>query len=82
MVEEYFESAGEEDWVPRHNLAPTQTVSIIRQNPKEPGREPSLVRWRLIPWWARDSSRAAAMINARPETVATKPAFRDALKLR
>ena len=82
LVEEYFESAGEDDWVPRYNVAPTQPVPIIRQNPKEPRRELSLVRWGLIPWWAKDSSGAAAMINARSETAATKPAFRDALKLR
>ncbi len=42
----------------------------------------SLVRWGLIPWWAKDASSAAQMINARSETAATKPAFRDALKFR
>jgi hypothetical protein len=82
LVEEYFDSAGEEDWVPRYNVAPTQPVPIIRQNPKEPRRELSLVLWGLIPWWAKDPSGAAGMINARSETAATKPAFRDALKLR
>jgi putative SOS response-associated peptidase YedK len=82
LVEEYFDSAAEEDWVPRYNIAPTQPVPIIRQNPKEPRRELSLVRWGLIPWWAKDPSGAAGMINARSETAATKPAFRDALKLR
>ena len=82
LVEEYFDSDGEEDWVPRYNIAPTQPVPIIRQNPKEPRRELSLVSWGLIPWWAKDSSGAASMINARSETAATKPAFRDALKLR
>jgi putative SOS response-associated peptidase YedK len=82
LVEEYFERGGEDDWVPRYNVAPIQPVPIIRQSAKEPVRELSLVRWGLIPWWAKDSSGAAAMINARSETVATKPAFRDALKLR
>jgi putative SOS response-associated peptidase YedK len=82
LVEEYFESEGEYDWAPRYNVAPTQPVPILRQNPKEPRRELSLVRWGLIPWWAKDSSGAAMMINARSETAATKPAFRDALKLR
>jgi putative SOS response-associated peptidase YedK len=82
LIEEYFDSAGEEDWSPRYNVAPTQLVPVIRQNPKEPRRELSLVRWGLIPWWAKDSSVAASMINARSETAATKPAFRDALKFR
>jgi putative SOS response-associated peptidase YedK len=56
LVEEYFDSAGVEDWTSRYNVAPTQPVLIIRQNPKEPRRELSLVRWGLIPGWAEDSS--------------------------
>jgi putative SOS response-associated peptidase YedK len=40
------------------------------------------MRWGLIPSWAKDSSVAASMINARSETAATKPAFREALKAR
>ena len=72
----------EDDWSPRYNIAPTQPVPVIRQNPKEPVRELSLMRWGLIPSWAKDSAGAASMINARAETAATKPAFRDALKSR
>jgi putative SOS response-associated peptidase YedK len=83
VVEEYFDAvSGEEEWTPCYNIAPTQPVPIIRQNPKEPVRELSLVRWGLIPSWAKDSSAAARMINARSETAAAKPAFRDALKSR
>jgi putative SOS response-associated peptidase YedK len=81
LVDEYFGSAsGEGDWNPRYNVAPTQSVPVIRQNPKEPVRDLSLVRWGLIPSWAKDPSVGAGMINARSETAATKPAFRDALK--
>ena len=75
LVEEYFDSGGEEDWVPRYNIAPTQHVPIIRQNPKEPRRDLSLVRWGLIPSWAKDASGAARMINARSETAARHPLF-------
>jgi putative SOS response-associated peptidase YedK len=82
IVEEYFDSFGEDDWTPPYNVAPAQPVQIIRQNPKAPGRELSLSRWGLIPWWAKDPSGAAGMIRARSETAATKPAFRDALKFR
>jgi putative SOS response-associated peptidase YedK len=83
VVEEYFDTApAEHDWNPRYNIAPTQSVPIIRQNPKEPVREMSFVRWGLIPSWASDSSIAAKMINARSETASVKPAFRDALKCR
>jgi putative SOS response-associated peptidase YedK len=83
IIEEHFDSvSGAEDWTPRYNIAPTQPVAVIRQNPKEHVRELSLMRWGLIPSWAKDSSVAAQMINARAETASTKPAFRDALKSR
>jgi putative SOS response-associated peptidase YedK len=83
IIEEHFDSvSGEEDWKPRFNIAPTQPVPVIRQNPKEPVREMSLMRWGLIPSWSKDSSGAASMINARAETAATKPAFCDAMKSR
>ena len=55
---------------------------VIRQDPKEPVRRLSLVRWGLIPWWSRDGSGAARRINSRSETANTLPAFRDALRLR
>ncbi len=80
IIEEHFDSiSGDEDWTPRYNIAPTQPVPIIRQHPKEPRRDLSVVRWGLIPSWAKDMSGSAQMINARSETAGTKPAFRDAL---
>ena len=83
LVEEYFDSvSGEEDWNPRYNIAPTQPVPSSARIRRNLVRELSLVRWGLIPSWAKDSSVAAQMINARSETAATKPAFRDALKFR
>jgi putative SOS response-associated peptidase YedK len=83
IIEEQFETQPwDDDWSPRYNIAPTQPVPVIRQNPKEPVRELSLMRWGLIPHWAKDSSGAAGMINARSETASTKPAFRDPLKFR
>jgi putative SOS response-associated peptidase YedK len=82
-VEEYFDTVSDEpDWTPRYNIAPTQHIPVIRQNPKEPVRELSRMRWGLIPSWAKDPSRSASMINARSETAGTKPAFRDAMKSR
>jgi len=69
IIDEHFDSvSGEEDWSPRYNIAPTQPILVIRQNPKEPVRELSMMRWGLIPSWAKDSSVAASMINARAET--------------
>ena len=83
LVEEYFDSVSDEpEWSPRFNIAPTQPVPVIRQHPTQPIRQLSVMRWGLIPSWAKDSSVAASMINARSETAATKPAFRDAMKTR
>lgn len=83
IIEGHFDTVSqEEDWAPRYNIAPTQRVPIIRQRPKEPLRELSIVRWGLIPSWVKDASGAARMINARSETAATLPAFQDALKSR
>ena len=83
LVEEYFDSVSDEpDWEARYNIAPTQPVQVIRQNPTQAFRELSLMRWGLIPSWAKDASGAASMINARSETASTKPAFADALKFR
>ena|ERR1700722_6721161 len=83
IVEEYLDTAPSDiEWSPRYNIAPTQPVPVIRQNPKGSVKELSLMRWGLIPSWSEDSSSAAKMINARSETAATLPAFRDALKSR
>jgi putative SOS response-associated peptidase YedK len=56
LIEEYFASVSvDEYWTPRYNIAPTQPIPAIRQSPKEPVRELSLMRWGLIPSWAKDS---------------------------
>jgi len=81
IVEEYFDASSDNDWEPRYNVAPTQPVPVIRQNPKEPRREMSLMRWGLIPSWAKSVS-GPPMINARSETAATTPAFREPMKSR
>jgi putative SOS response-associated peptidase YedK len=83
IIEEYFDtSPWDDDWSPRYNIAPTQSVPVVRQHPKEPIRQITTMRWGLIPNWAKDPSVAAGTINAKSETAAEKPAFRDPLKLR
>jgi len=83
IIAEYFDSAPwDEDWSPRYNIAPTQPVPVIRQHTKEPVRQLSLMRWGLIPHWSKDPSIATSTINAKSETAAAKPAFRDPLKFR
>jgi putative SOS response-associated peptidase YedK len=82
FLAEHFDVEPDEDWEPRYNIAPSQSVPVIRQHPEESKRLGSSMRWGLIPFWAKDPSIGSKMINARAETVATKPAFRDALKKR
>lgn len=66
----------------RYNIAPTQPVGIVRDSPHSGEREFTFAHWGLIPGWARDTSFAARLINARSETVAEKPSFRSAFKYR
>jgi putative SOS response-associated peptidase YedK len=84
VIAETFEVAPDDlvDWDPRYNIAPTQDVPIIRQDPNAPIRKLSLARWGLIPYWSKNASGSARMINARSETASKTPAFRDALKWR
>ena len=82
LIAEYFETDNEVDWEPRYNIAPSQQVGIIRQDPSRPERYFSLARWGLIPSWASDASIGSKTINARSETVLSKPAFRDAFSSR
>ena len=64
---------------PGYNIAPTESVLTVRN---AEGREAAFMRWGLVPFWAKDPKIGARMINARSETVAEKPAFRNALKKR
>jgi putative SOS response-associated peptidase YedK len=68
------------DLKPRFNIAPTQQVAAIRLNPETGTRQRSMYRWGLIPSWAADPSIGYRMINARAESVAIKPAYRNAFK--
>jgi putative SOS response-associated peptidase YedK len=64
---------------PRYNIAPMQDVPVIRTSAAGE-RELSMVRWGLVPRWAKDPSIGSKMINARAETLAEKPSFRTALR--
>jgi putative SOS response-associated peptidase YedK len=65
---------------PRWNVAPTQPVPVIRRDSKGPTMRASLMRWGLIPSWASDATIGARTINARSETAASKPSFREPLR--
>jgi putative SOS response-associated peptidase YedK len=64
----------------RYNIAPTQDVAAVRL--VDGKRRLAVLRWGLIPSWAKDAKMAGSMINARADTVAVKPAFRAAYKRR
>ena len=66
---------------PRYNIAPTQEAAVVRTSDVG-GRELAMPRWGLIPSWSKEASMGAKLINARSETVAEKPSFREAFRSR
>lgn len=81
-IAETFEVDDLPELSPRYNLGPTQDGLVLRTGDAPGTRTAALLRWGLIPSWMKDGARAPLLINARSETVASKPAFRDALKRR
>jgi putative SOS response-associated peptidase YedK len=75
-----FEQADPVDLRPRLNITPTQTIPIVRAS--DGRRRLDLVRWGLLPRWARDAKVGNKMFNARLETLSTRPVFRDPLAQR
>lgn len=67
---------------PRYNIAPTQPVATVRISPVAGGRELVMLRWGLVPSWAKDPAIGNRLVNARAETAASKPAFRGAMRER
>src|SRR5437588_4520949 len=67
---------------PRYNAAPTDTLAVVRYNPKTRERSLDLLRWGLVPLWAKDISFGVRCINGRAVTLARTPAFRDACERR
>jgi putative SOS response-associated peptidase YedK len=82
-IAEHFDlEESEVRWTPRYNIAPTQEAAIVRQDRKQPKRTFSLMRWGLVPSWAKDVSIGFKTINAMCETAADKAAFREAMRKR
>lgn len=80
-VEERFETEQIDEVLhPRYNIAPSQEVPISRQ--ADDRRSVSFARWGLVPFWAKDASVGYKLINARAETAAQKPAFRQSFAMR
>jgi putative SOS response-associated peptidase YedK len=80
-LEELFEIRCATNLAPRYNIAPTQQACVIGLSQGEQ-RELRAFHWGLVPNWAKDTSQASGLINARSETLAQKPAFRDAFARR
>ncbi len=68
--------------VPRYNIAPSQPVTALINDPESGGASFHILSWGLVPFWAKDKSLAMRCINARSETAHEKPAFRAALRHR
>jgi putative SOS response-associated peptidase YedK len=75
-----FDTASAEvpNMAPRYNAAPTNNLAVVRFNPQTRTRSLDLLRWGLVPRWAKDLSFGPKAINARAETIATNNVFRDA----
>lgn len=72
---------GHADLAPRYNIAPTHDIIALRSNSGD-GHELVPMRWGLIPHWAKPGHNPYTTFNARSETAASKPTFRDAFKAR
>lgn len=69
------------DWEPSYNIVPTTPVPVVRGNPRS-GHEIALMRWGLVPAWARSDKHLPLMHNARAETVSKLPSYRTAFRFR
>jgi putative SOS response-associated peptidase YedK len=69
-------------FTPTYNAAPQSIQPVIRLNRDSCRREAALLRWGLVPFWAKDAKTGYSTINARAEAAATMPAYREALKKR
>jgi putative SOS response-associated peptidase YedK len=77
---EYFDIDAIPDLAASYNIAPSQPVAAVRV--PEQHREMVMLRWGLLPSWAKAAKTNYSMINARAETVAEKPAYRTAFRQR
>lgn len=77
----YFDLDEVADFAPRYNIPPGTDIPVIRQSP-EHKRVLHLLRWGLVPHWAKDPGIGNKLNNACGESVAEKPSFRDAFKRR
>lgn len=70
------------NWEPTWNMAPTRDAPVVRLHPETRARHLDLLRWGLVPHWAKDPKSTRQPINARSEGLASSAMFRDALERR
>ncbi len=70
------------NWAPTWNMAPTRSAPVVRRHPETHERRLDLLRWGLVPHWIKDLKETRQPINARSETIAATPMFRDAFARR
>jgi putative SOS response-associated peptidase YedK len=81
-IQEHFHLPETVNLSPRYNIAPSQAIAVVRHLPEKRFPQQDMLRWGLIPHWAKDIKIGHKMINARAETLAQKPSFRAAFKKR
>ena len=82
VIAQQFELIDPPLFTPRYNIAPSQPIAAIRIDHDRATRKLVMLRWGLIPSWAKDPKIGNQCINAKAETVAEKPSFRAAFKKR
>lgn len=85
LAKAFLAEFGEElkaSWKPRYNIAPGTGITAILEDRDKGGRKADVLHWGLVPHWAKDPNIGYKLINARAETIAEKPAYRDAFRYR
>jgi putative SOS response-associated peptidase YedK len=80
VLADWYNASFMPELAPRYNIAPTMEILAVRDTDR--GRKGSMMRWGLIPYWVKDTKKLPVLNNARAETVAEKPAFRQSFRQR
>jgi putative SOS response-associated peptidase YedK len=81
LRDEFGIEVDQADLTPRYNVAPQTAIAVIGLA-ADGSRRLGMLRWGLVPWWSKDAAMGQRLINARGETLAQKPAFKEAFERR
>jgi putative SOS response-associated peptidase YedK len=79
---QHFNAVAPSDYSPRYNAAPSQTLPTLLNESQDGKRQIQMLSWGLVPSWSKTRTITSKLINARGETIAEKPSFRDAFRKR